>query len=305
MDYFGFELYLQGRDQAARTIESQLRLLKIIEQECPEFTLENCQKVIVNKLKLSRACANKYVQTIKNYCAYKGIEWSKNLHRYTEQPKPRVTFTDDEIYRFINLKMDFQRDTNQSRFDMFWKILAYTGMRPGEVVELRAEDISDSIFIRRSKTGSGRIVPIPEPLKDELLSFIQNKDLLFDFTSGGWLLDFKRRIKALGIKKKVTPYSFRHSFATRNVQTSPLFDVMSILGHKKAQTTQMYYHGNLETMEKVVRKDSLSRENLPPAELLKQIASEIEKSVNTDKLDISITKSSNEFSLHIALKKNR
>ena len=53
----------------------------------------------------------------------------------------------------------------------------------------------------------------------------------------------RKSVLESGIKKRVTAHTFRHSFATRLLQTgSDIRTVQELLGHSDIRTTELYTH---------------------------------------------------------------
>ncbi len=119
-----------------------------------------------------------------------------------------------------------------------------SGMRISEVIHLQKENIdliSKRIFIKNSKWGKDRVVPLPKGFPSKYLNYIPIK------CSGRALqIAFKSYVKKAGIKKEGLHFhSLRHSFAVRCMERGiPLNQIQSLLGHESISTTSIYLRIN-------------------------------------------------------------
>lgn len=176
---------------------------------------------------------------------------------------------------------------------LFWRCLAYSGARTGEIAGLTIGnvDFGRSVFIVDGKTGK-RNVPINPLLKNELTEWIKNLEgtLLFPAQKNDrpieratWNLDFKKRLKRLGMKReKLTPYSLRHSFITRMLEEDiNLFKVQKIVGHRKIETTAHYTHLTTKDIVTIIKKDPLGHSTLSFSERFMMFRENMRKLLET------------------------
>ena len=140
------------------------------------------------------------------------------------------------------------------------------GLRIGELLELKLSHIDvlrRQIIIKNSKGRKDRVVVLAEsmlPLLNNYLSTYSPKLYFAEGQAGGpysaqsvraFLQESCRRA---GIKKKVTPHTLRHSYATHMLENGiDLRYIQELLGHSKPETTMIYTH--------VSRKDILKIES--------------------------------------------
>jgi len=148
-------------------------------------------------------------------------------------------------------------------------LLLYTGMRPGEVINLRWENIKvDKIVLKRTETKQRRekVIPLTGGIKAVL-------DSLRADESGEYVIPRRRdqRITssqstktALAKMRKVSGikdfdfHSLRHTASTIMVSQAlgkgvGLADIMEILGHSKIETTMKYLHSDFGRMKKAMK----------------------------------------------------
>lgn len=130
-----------------------------------------------------------------------------------------------------------------------------SGMRIGEIIRLQQNNIdmkSNRIFIRDSKYGKDRVVPLPKGFPKHYMTHIPIK-------CGPRALQIAFRhycVKARIDKQGLHFHSLRHSFAVRCMEKGiPLNQIQVLLGHESIQTTSIYLKINpqdaLENYEKL------------------------------------------------------
>lgn len=152
------------------------------------------------------------------------------------------------------------------------ELLYATGIRVSEIVSLNIWEVdltSDEIKIL-GKGKRERIVLVGKYSQDALREYLlssrpyfqrNNEDALFLNKYGGRLTSrgvqriVEKYTKILGEKKKITPHSLRHSFATHLLEKgADLRSVQELLGHKSLSTTQIYTHLTKERLREIHKK---------------------------------------------------
>ena len=141
------------------------------------------------------------------------------------------------------------------------EVLYSCGLRVSELVGLKISDVFlDEQFIRVFGKGSKqRLIPLGEPAVDAIRLYRQVRDagpvekaaedILFLNHRGGKLSRVavfnlvKEQARIAGIRKEISPHTFRHSFATHLVENgADLRVVQQMLGHESILTTEIYTH---------------------------------------------------------------
>lgn len=148
-----------------------------------------------------------------------------------------------------------------------------SGLRVSELIELRISNIHEDIgFLRIVGKGSKeRLVPIGHSaLKhiDLYRSHIRNQmepkkgheDFLFLNRRGSKIsrvmvfMIIKDLVAVAGIKKNISPHTFRHSFATHLIEGgADLRAVQEMLGHESITTTEIYTHLDRDYLKQIIR----------------------------------------------------
>jgi integrase/recombinase XerC len=153
-----------------------------------------------------------------------------------------------------------------------FELLYATGLRVGEIASLKMKDIefgSRSITVL-GKGNKERMVLYGQKAADSLQAYLKLRGLLvkkidsgflFLNTQGNRLSETRIRqilnqyLAGLAWQKKISPHTFRHSFATHLLNSgADLRFIQELLGHSSLSTTQKYTHLDTEQLLRTYRK---------------------------------------------------
>ena len=136
------------------------------------------------------------------------------------------------------------------------------GLRVSEVITIKISDLFfDEGFVRvLGKGNKERFIPIHNQAQKYILSYINNirihqvpqknhEDTLFLNRRGKGLsrqmvfMMLNETAIKINLKKKISPHTFRHSFATHLLKNgADLRAIQQMLGHESITTTEIYVH---------------------------------------------------------------
>jgi integrase len=125
-----------------------------------------------------------------------------------------------------------------------------TGLRRGELTELRWADVDQNarrLYVRTSKTGEGRGVPLNEAALSALAALPVGPGLVFPGRGGrplanGYRKSFEAALARIGLVD-VRFHDLRHTFASHMVGAGvPLGTVAQLMGHTTTAMTMRYAH---------------------------------------------------------------
>jgi len=154
------------------------------------------------------------------------------------------------------------------------EILYACGLRVSELVNLRLSDLFfEEDFIRIVGKGSKqRLVPIEKYTQRQIKNYIDNQrkylkiakgheDYVFLNRRGQQLTRamiftiVRRTAESIGLQKKISPHTFRHSFATHLLENGAnLRAIQMMLGHENITTTEIYIHVERGYLREVLEK---------------------------------------------------
>ena len=149
------------------------------------------------------------------------------------------------------------------------EVLYGCGLRVSEAVGLKVNSLYlDEGFVRVvGKGDKERLVPIGEAASDAVTSYLEERpagqassEYLFVNRYGHPLSrvtafkTVKSAAFSAGVKKDISPHTFRHSFATHLIENgADIRLVQEMLGHESVSTTEIYTHIDTSSWHPVIR----------------------------------------------------
>ncbi|MGZ5263420.1 MAG: site-specific tyrosine recombinase XerD, partial [Kaistella sp.] len=283
-----FENFLRfERNFTDNTLDAYLRDVKKL-RDYAEFDMENTGPLAItyeniqeflfqlSKKKFSERTQARWISSIKAFFKYLVEDEARidNPATLLEGPKlglylPDTLSFDDvnRIIKVININTDLGR-----RNHCMIEVLYGCGLRVSELIDLKISNINfkESYLKVEGKGDKSRFVPlaaytsklIKEYIKEIRSKYKINKkceDILFLNSRGSSMsrvivfIIIKELTEKAGINKKISPHTFRHSFATHLLQNgADLRYIQEMLGHSSITTTEIYTHLKNEELRDVI-----------------------------------------------------
>lgn len=180
--------------------------------------------------------------------------------------------TQEEVERVLEaLKERSMRNPQDFLMLRDWalcELLYASGMRVGEIVKVRLEDVdfTRGVIRVRGKGDKERFVPFNEAAQTALRLYLEVLWVKFPWVSFVFVNRFGQPLTPRGVRvildraagisgfqeKKLFPHIFRHSFATHFLSGGgELRVIQEALGHASLSTTQIYTHLDWDKMKRV------------------------------------------------------
>jgi integrase/recombinase XerD len=257
------QAYTSDIDKLQQYADSQ-----IIKISPESITLTDLRQFIawVNELGMIPSSQARILSGIKSFYKYMLMEdiIKNDPSELLESPKIQRKLPDTLSYPEINKLIDAidLSKPEGARNKAILEVLYGCGLRVSELTELRLSNLYlDIEFIKVVGKGSKeRLVPIGGSAVKALKIWVENvrihnvikkgeEEMVFLNRRGTRLsrvyifMIIKQLAETVGIKKTISPHTFRHSFATHLVEGgADLRAVQEMLGHESITTTEIYTH---------------------------------------------------------------
>ncbi|MCQ4035636.1 site-specific tyrosine recombinase XerD [Kaistella montana] len=243
-----------------------------------EITYENIQEYIfqLSKQKFSERSQARWISSIKAFFKYLLDDEVRadNPATLIEGPKLGLYLPDtlsfDDVNRIIKA-IDLSSDLGRRNQCMI-EVLYGCGLRVSELIDLKISNINfkESYLKVDGKGDKSRFVPLANYTAHLIKDYINEvrskykinkkcEDILFLNSRGSAMsrvivfIIIKELTEKAGINKKISPHTFRHSFATHLLQNgADLRYIQEMLGHSSITTTEIYTHLKNEELRDVI-----------------------------------------------------
>ena len=240
----------------------------------PETVKNYLYNNLSNKKSRSQARSISAIKSYFNYLIFEGHIKNSPISDI-ESPKlekklPKV-LTELEIEKLIK-SFDLQQNFGQRNRTII-EVLYGTGIRVSELVNLKLSNIffKENIIKIIGKGNKERFVPLGRIASNEIRKYLKIRDnSIIDskFSDIVFLNRYGRGLtrsmifkiisdsyKRIGLDKKISPHTLRHSFATHLLKNgADLRTIQIILGHESITTTEIYTHLDTYHLDDVLKK---------------------------------------------------
>ncbi len=253
-----------------RDVEKLVQFLEYKKYDCTpkEIELNHLQEFVkwINELGMSATSQARIISGIKGFYKYLLLEDVLNSDPSALLEAPKLgrklpdTMSVEDINKIIDA-IDLSLPEGQRNKAML-ETLYSCGLRVSELVNLKISNLyfNDGFIKVTGKGNKERLVPIGSIAikhitlyKNELRCHIipkkDDEDVLFLNRRGAKLSRvmvftiIKQLTTKVGLKKHISPHTFRHSFATHLIEGgADLRAVQEMLGHESITTTEIYTH---------------------------------------------------------------
>ncbi|WP_431612229.1 site-specific tyrosine recombinase XerD [Chryseobacterium sp. 'Rf worker isolate 10'] len=283
-----FEIFLRfERNFSENTLDAYVRDIKKLKDYAEEdlanvgpesIGYENLQEYIFNlsKQKFSERSQARWISSIKAFFKFllEDEYREDNPAALLEGPKLGLYLPDtlslpdiNKIIAAIEVNTDLGK-----RNHCIIEVLYGCGLRVSELIDLKISNINfkEQYIKVNGKGNKTRFVPLADYTADMLESYIKEvrskgkinkkyEDTLFLNSRGTSMsrvivfLIIKELTDKAGVNKKISPHTFRHSFATHLLQNgADLRYIQEMLGHSSITTTEIYTHLKTEELRDVI-----------------------------------------------------
>ncbi len=271
------------------SVEAYLNDVRKLEKFCEEnFSVTDLKKVTYEMLReyitfvsdmgvtnRTQARSISSIRSFFKFLVYDGI-LETNPTKLLEAPKVGrklpSTLTVEEIDTILNAVEMFKPEGQRNKAII--EVLYSCGLRVSELIGLKLSNVNfrQGVIKIEGKGNKERLIPLGKNAKQEIKLYLKGyrsyldiqpefEDILFLNKRGAALSRvmvfniIKHLAHRAGLKKSISPHTFRHSFASHLVTGgADLRAVQDMLGHESILTTEIYTHLDNNYLKDTINK---------------------------------------------------
>jgi integrase/recombinase XerD len=216
-------------------------------------------RYLVNERNISGSYQNQSINSIKFY--YERVLGGQRKIYTIDRPRkekflPEV-LSEEEIVQLLNA-------TENLKHKAIFMTIYSAGLRISELINLRIKDIDSQrmqIRVEQAKGKKDRYTLLGEKTLEILRKYVTEykpTEWLFEgakgvkYSTSSIQANLKSAVDKVGIKKRITVHTLRHSFATHLLEAgTDIRYIQSLLGHSSGKTTEIYTHITTKGFEQI------------------------------------------------------
>jgi len=282
-----FIIFLRAERNASshtmRAYQHDLRAYNaFLSEKYPQLGLDRSHRIVIRDY-----LAHLYEENVKRPTILRAVAVLRSFYKFLMQeglttqspfaglPMPKREtrlprfLSESEMGRLLDQPTRSRR-ASSPRDAALMELLYSSGLRIQELCQLNAEDIDLWGGMARvfGKGAKERMVPVGQSALQRIHAYLEARPAgggratpLFLNARGGRLSDrgarliVSRWVQEASVSQRVSPHSFRHSFATHLLDRGcDLKTVQEMLGHRSLATTQTYTHVTAEHLKREYEK---------------------------------------------------
>ena len=248
---------LVSRRYSYKTVKTYLyynkNFLNFVSKSPSDITNDDIKNFLVYLLEEKQSATSTLNQAINALKFYYGTMLQKKFIYEVKRPKKDkklpVVLSKEEVAKILS-------SVDNIKHKAILMLVYSSGLRVGEVIKLKPEDIDSKrklVFVKGAKGRKDRYTLLSDVALKSLREYWK------EYKPTKWLFPgpdkerhitvrtgqriFETACERAGVKKEVTIHSLRHSFATHLLENGiDLRYIQELLGHKSSKTTEIYTH---------------------------------------------------------------
>ena len=216
-------------------------------------------RYLVKERNISGSYQNQSINAIKFYFE-RVLGGHRKIYSIDRPRKEKIlpeVLSEEEIIKILNA-------TENLKHKAILMTIYSAGLRISELVNLKIKDIDSErmqIRVAQAKGKKDRYTLLGEKTLEILRKYVSEykpKNWLFEgmkgeqYSTSSIQANLKIAVDKVGIKKRVTVHTLRHSFATHLLEAgTDIRYIQSLLGHSSGKTTEIYTHITTKGFEQI------------------------------------------------------